>query len=186
MLGDALTPLGVVGIAVVVGGVWLVHGGEGGVRAALRTPGVGWAWLTLFSTVGYSLADKAGVSLLSNDAWSGPLPPALGWFALSGIVFPLLFLPIAAHEVPRDVLRASFRRDWPRAAGAVAMSFVGYGSILYAYQTAPASYVVAVRQMSVLFAVGIAMFFLGERPSARRIAGSAATVSGVALIAWGG
>ena len=97
-----------------------------------------------------------------------------------------MFFPIAWRHVDRDELRRSFRNDGVRVLGAVLIGVVGYGLILEAYRTAPASYVVAVRQLSVLFAVGIAVFFLGEKPGGRRIAGAAATVAGVALIAWGG
>jgi drug/metabolite transporter (DMT)-like permease len=68
----------------------------------------------------------------------------------------------------------------------LAAGVVGYGLVLQAFRTAPASYVVAVRQLSVLFATAIAVRFLGERPSRRRLVGAAATVVGVALIAVAG
>lgn len=185
LLGESLTPIGVSGIFVVVGGIWLVHG-EGGLRAVLRMPGVGFAWLTLATTVGYSLTDKAGMAALDAGAWSGPLPPALAWFALLSIAGGFVFLPIALRAVPREDLRHAFRNEWARAAGAVVIGLLGYGLILEAFRTAPASYVVAVRQTSVLFAIAIAIVLLGEHPGSRRIAGAAATVVGVALIAWGG
>jgi uncharacterized membrane protein len=44
------------------------------------------------------------------------------------------------------------------------------------------SYVVAVRQSSVLFAVALSMLFLRERPSRVRLLGALATVAGVVLI----
>ena len=185
LLGETLTGVGVVGIAVVVGGIWLVHA-EGGLRRAFATPGIGYAWLTLAVGVAYSFADKGGVSALASGEWTAPLPPALAWFSASGLVAPLVYWPIAWKRLPREDLTWAFRNDVPRAFGASFASLVGYGLILHAYTTAPASYVVAVRQMSVLFAVAIAVVFLGERPSPRRIAGAAATVAGVALIAWGG
>ena len=64
----------------------------------------------------------------------------------------------------------------------LAASLMSYGLILQAYQTAPASYVVAVRQVSVLFALLFAFVWLRERPDRRRIIGATATVAGVALI----
>ncbi|MFI5320100.1 MAG: EamA family transporter [Myxococcota bacterium] len=63
---------------------------------------------------------------------------------------------------------------------------VGYGLILHVLQTAPASYVVAVRQLSVILAALIAMRFLGEQPTRTRLAGAALTVVGVATIAVAG
>ncbi len=56
----------------------------------------------------------------------------------------------------------------------VVASFVSYTLILQALRTAPVSYVVATRQLSVVFAVGLALFWLRERPSRARIAGRAA------------
>ncbi len=185
LLGESLTPVGVSGIAVVVSGIWLVHG-EGGLRALARMPGVGFAWLTLATTVAYSLTDKAGVAALDAGSWHGALPPALAWFALLSLAGPLVFFPIGLRNVDRHELRRSFRENGARALGAIVIGLVGYGLILEAYRTAPASYVVAIRQTSVLFAVAIAILFLHERPGARRMAGAAATVAGVALIAWGG
>lgn len=184
LLDERLTPAGGLGIAVVVSGIWAVHGS--GLRVALRTPGVAWAWLTLLTTVGYSLSDKAGVTTLSAGPWSGPLPPSLAWFGLLQIAGGFVFLPIALRQVPREDLAHAVRHEVPRALGALAVGTASYGLILEAYRTAAASYVVAVRQTSVLFAVAIAMLFLGERPGGGRIAGAAATVVGVALIAWGG
>lgn len=183
LLGDRLTPTGVAGIAVVVVGIWLVHA-RGGLRAVSRLPGVGFAWLTLAATVGYALTDKAGVAGLAD--WNGTLPASLVWFTLVTLALPVVFFPIAWRHVDRDELRRSFRNDGLRVLGAVVIGVVGYGLILEAYRTAPASYVVAVRQLSVLFAMGIAVFFLGEKPGGRRVAGATATVAGVALIAWGG
>jgi uncharacterized membrane protein len=43
--------------------------------------------------------------------------------------------------------------------------------------------VTATRQISVLFAVGLSMVFLHERPSRPRIIGAVGTVFGVVLIA---
>ena len=54
--------------------------------------------------------------------------------------------------------------------------------ILEAMRTAPVSYVVAVRQSSVLFAVALGVFFLRERPGRVRVIGILATLAGVALI----
>jgi drug/metabolite transporter (DMT)-like permease len=47
---------------------------------------------------------------------------------------------------------------------------------------APVSYVVAARQVSVLFALALSVLLLRERPSRARIAGALATVLGVGLI----
>jgi len=186
LLGESLSPIGALGIAIVVLGVWGVYGGAGGGWRTAFRPELRFSWLTLIATVAYSLTDKAAMTALQDQSWSAALPRTLTWFCLLSVGSSAVFLPLAARRLSRADWSAAVRRDPWRATASVAASTAGYGLILQAYQTAPASYVVAVRQTSVLFAVGIAMFFLRERPSRRRVLGALATVLGVAFIAWGG
>ena len=182
-LGESVSVAGAAGIAVVVAGVWLVHT-QGDLRwRALVAPGTGFAYLTLLATVAYSLADKQAMARLSDAPWSGPLPRSIAYFFLITGANALLFVPLALRRVPWPLFREVARGEWARAAAAVGMSLVGYALILEAYRRAPASYVVAVRQLSVLFAVGIGALWLRERPSRPRVLGAFATVLGVALIA---
>lgn len=185
LLHERLSLPGAAGIAVVVGGIWAIQA-EGGLRGALRAPGIGYAWLTLGTGVAYSLADKSGVTALQAGGGAGALPPSLAWFCLTGFAMTAVFWPIAWRGIPRAALAHAVRREAGRAALTALASLAGYGLVLEAYRTAPVSYVVAVRQTSVLFTAGIAILLLGERPSGRRLFGAAATVAGVALIAWGG
>jgi drug/metabolite transporter (DMT)-like permease len=185
LLGDDVSLVGGLGIAVVVGGMALVQMSGGGARRWLA-PGLGWAWLTLAATVGYSLLDKAAMSTLNESAWTGPAPRSVAWFFLIGAAGGLVFVPLALLSLPRAALAESLRRDVGRALSAQAVSLASYGLVLEAFRTASASYVVAVRQTSVLFAVGIAAAFLRERPSRARVLGALGTVAGVALIALGG
>jgi len=181
-LGESVTPLGALGIAIVVAGVWLVTGRELSLRSLLA-PDLVYAWLTLATTVAYSLADKLAMAELHAGAWSGPLPKPFAWYALLTLAGASVRLPLVLRAVGGAALVASARSSGSRIALSVGAGFVGYGLILHVLQTAPASYVVAVRQLSVMFAAAIAMRFLGEQPSRRRIAGAALTVAGVATIA---
>lgn len=182
-LGESVSPGGALGIAIVVAGMWLVHS-QGELRlAALLRPGLGFAYLTLLATVAYSLADKVAMAKLAGAAWSGPLPRSFAYFWLITAANALLFVPLALRRVRRPLLREVARAEWPRAAGAVVISIASYTLILEAFQRAPASYVVAVRQTSVLFAVAIGAFLLREQPGRPRVLGALATVVGVALIA---
>ena len=69
------------------------------------------------------------------------------------------------------------------ASIASVLSVLGYGLILKALETAPASYVVAVRQSSVFFVFVIGVVKLRETPGRTRVLGAVTTVLGVALIA---
>lgn len=182
-LGERVSLGGGAGIAVTVGGVWLVHT-RGELRwRALLAPGLGYAYLTLLATVAYSLLDKRAMALLEAAPWTGPLPRSVAYFLLLTAAHSVVFTALAARHVPGAALRGAWRHERGRAVLAVLMGLVGYGLILEAYRRAPASYVVAVRQLSVLFAVAISARYLGERPTGARVAGALATVVGVALIA---
>ena len=65
-------------------------------------------------------------------------------------------------------------------------NFGSYALILEALRTTSVSYVVAVRQFSVVFAAALAVIWLRERPSRPRLMGTVAIVGGVALIALRG
>jgi drug/metabolite transporter (DMT)-like permease len=93
------------------------------------------------------------------------------------------FAPLFLRARGPAALRAAAREQAPLAAAAAVISFVGYTLILRAFESAIASYVVAVRQSSVLFAIALSGLWLRERPNRPRVLGAAATVFGVALIA---
>jgi drug/metabolite transporter (DMT)-like permease len=182
LLGERVSALGALGIATVVAGVWLVHS-EGRLSwRALLGGGTGFAYLTLLTTVAYSLFDKAAMSELATSAPEGRVPHAILFYFLLSAGSTALFTPLAALGLRARPWAETARREWPRALAAAAMSFVSYVLILQAYRVAPASYVVAVRQSSVLFAVVIGILHLRERPSRARVLGALATVAGVALI----
>ncbi len=78
------------------------------------------------------------------------------------------------------------RRERRALLGTVVANFGSYALILEALRTTSVSYVVAVRQFSVVFAVVLAIAWLRERPGRPRLIGTAAIVGGVALIALRG
>jgi drug/metabolite transporter (DMT)-like permease len=64
----------------------------------------------------------------------------------------------------------------------VITALVSYSLILEILRVVPVSYVVAVRQTSVVFALLLGIFWLRERPGRRRLFGAALTLIGVASI----
>jgi drug/metabolite transporter (DMT)-like permease len=183
LLGETLHPVGALGIAVVVGGIWLVHAGQGLRWLTLAEPASRFAFLTLAATVAYSLIDKAAMSNLAAAEWPSPLPRAIAYSLLLTAAHAISLAPLVLRARGARAMRDTARREIGRATLAAAISFVGYTLILRALETSLVSYVVAVRQSSVLFAVALGVFWLGERPSRARVLGATATVIGVVLIA---
>jgi drug/metabolite transporter (DMT)-like permease len=183
LLGESLSPGGALGIGVVVCGIWLVYGARRWTLRTLAEPAARFAFLTLGASVVYSLLDKAAMRELASATWTSPVPQAVVLSVLLFVAYLLAFAPLVLHRRGGRALWNAARRDLSKASLAALVSFASYTLILAALRTAPVSYVVAVRQSSVLFAVVLGVILLGERPGRERVVGAAFTVAGVALIA---
>lgn len=186
LLGETISLRGGLGIAVVVAGMWAVQ--SEGLASARSAPhgasrGVGFALLTLVASIGYSICDKAAMARLGVAPWDAPIPPAAVYYVLLSASGALVFAPLALRRVSLGALRDLARTEMRAACFAAAISFISYGLILQALRTAPVSYVVAVRQTSILFAIAIAALRWGERLTRLRMLGALATMIGVALVA---
>jgi drug/metabolite transporter (DMT)-like permease len=183
LLGESVSVAGGLGIGLVVLSLWAITA-EGGVGlAALRSRGAILASMTLATTVVYSLVDKEAMRLLGESPWSGGVPRSVAFMALMYVLYLPGFCFLARRSVRVREVAHMLRSRFATVVGASLFGFVSYTLILRAMQTAPVSYITAVRQSSVLFALVIAIVLLPERPSRLRVLGALANVGGVALIA---
>jgi drug/metabolite transporter (DMT)-like permease len=183
LLGESISPAGALGIAIVVGGMWLVQVGQGFGWSAFASRGARFAYLTLAATVAYSLFDKGAMASLAAAPWSSPVPRSLFYCLALCPVTALVYAPLVLYRRGGRAVLAAAPCELGRATLAALVSLASYSLILKAFETAPVSYVVAVRQTSVIFALLLGVTWLRERPGRTRIAGALATVAGVALIA---
>jgi drug/metabolite transporter (DMT)-like permease len=184
LLGESISGQGAAGIAVVVLGMWLVHTRGQARLASFVQPGTGFAYLVLLATVGYSLTDKAAMAALSSSEWRQPVPRALFYFLLLGVGHTLCVAPFVLRRARPHALIAQARAEWRRILLAAAGTTASYTLILEVLRHAPVSYVAAVRQSSVLFAVAIGALWLKEVPGGARLLGALLTVIGVALVSF--
>lgn len=182
LLGESISLVGAFGIAMVVAGIWMVQVGQGLRWAALLRPAVFYAYLTLAATIAYSMIDKAAMAELASTAWSSPVPRAVFYYFLLVLAHAACFTPLCFTRIDAKAVARAVRLELPRAFVAGAVSFTSYGLILEALRSAQVSYVVAVRQSSVLFVMGLGVLWLRETPGRARLAGAALTVAGVALV----
>jgi len=186
LLGEVPSPAGLLGIGGVVVGLWLVQGSPQLRARDLTSTGLRFAYLTLAATIAYSLVDKLAMTRLAGRPAAGPLPWAFLYMLMLSSLSGGVLLPLALRTRGLRALYRNSRGLLGRAVLAASVSGLGYGLCLLAFESAEASYVVAVRQTSVLFATALAVPLLGEPIAFRRVAGALATVVGVALIAaWG-
>jgi drug/metabolite transporter (DMT)-like permease len=189
ILGEVISPLGGLGIATVVAGMWVVQLGGLDAMSGLRPmqifyrPELRYAYLTLATTIGYGLTDKALMADLAGTPWPGVVPRSLFCFSALSIALAFVYVPLALSRVSASQIRTALRTEWRSATVASLISVAGYGLVLEAMQTAKVSYVVAIRQSSVIFVLVMSVVFLGERPTWLRILGAVGTVAGVTMIA---
>ncbi len=175
-LDERLSPLGSMGVTlVVVGIVGLQFSPAACRRAAERAgrfgPGTRWAALTGLTIACYSLVDKAGVARLH------PVP----YIFFLGLGSSLLLLPAVLAR------GGGLRREWAARRGAIlaasTMNLTAYLLVLFAFRLSKAGYVVAGRELSIVFSAAVGTFWLGEGRPAPRLAGAGIILAGVLCVA---
>lgn len=185
LLGERITASGLLGIAAVVAGVFLVAGGPALFRAAheahdaakkaMLRKGMAYGLATGVFIAAYTVVDGYAVKLLLMS------PILLDYFA------NFVRLGFLAPAVLRDRAAAAdlWRRQWKYALLVAVISPIGYVMVLFAMQVAPLSHVAPAREVSMLFAALIGGHLLGEGDRALRIAGAACIAFGVMALALG-
>ncbi len=170
-LGESVTPAKALAVAAIGLGVVLMSA-EGAGPAATPRKALAWALGTAAFTASYTLADGVGARLAGTASGF-----ALWMFAGDGL--GMLAFALAARG-PRALAR--LLPAWRGGLAAGALSLGSYWIAIWAFTEAPVALVAALRETSVLFAMLIAVFVLGERAGARRWAAAALVTAGVMLL----
>lgn len=175
LLDERLSPLGTAGVAQVVLGIVGLHLTPRAVSAAASasTPagsGTWWALLTGLTIAAYSLVDKAGVARLH------PLP----YIALLGLGSVLLLLPAVLARP--DALRREWRANWSILVAST-MNLTAYLLVLFAFRLSKTGYVVAARELSIVFSTLIGSLWLNDGRLGPRLVGALVILAGVACVA---
>jgi len=180
--GRFLTPVGWIGILLVVAGCTLVP--LRSIREISWQKYINkaslWMLLAALGTVGYTILDKIAAETVSQ----GPATAArYGYFYFAISYLPYwLFMKLWKSRAPQDDAQ-----DWKLAVVAAMFGFGAYWLILWAYQLSPyASYIVAFRQFSIVIGAIVAFIVYKEQGVKVRLSGAAMITGGLALIAgWG-
>ena len=182
LLGERLTPLGAAGIAGVVGGVFLVAGGPGLLRATHEPAqrqrvllGLRYGVLTGVFIAAYTVVDGYAVKVVLMS------PILLDY--VGGLVRTAFLAPAVLRD--RPAAWALWHRQWKYAVLVGVVSPVSYVLVLYAMQVAPLSHVAPAREVSMLFAALIGGHLLGEGDRLPRLLGAALIAAGVMALALG-
>ena len=123
------------------------------------------------ATAGYTLVDGIGVRI------EGDAAAFTAWLLIAAAVG---YVPAAlALRGPSVIPRRA--TTWALGAVAGACSFAAYGIVVWAMGRAPIALVAALRETSILFAVGLGWLVFGERITRAKALAAALIVGGVAL-----
>lgn len=139
-----------------------------------------WILLAAMGTVGYSMLDKLAAEVVKH----GPAT------AVRYGYFYFLFCGVTLGVILYLFDRAQLRDGpvgWRGPAAGAVLNFGGYWLILWAYQMSRhVSYVIALRQFSIVIGVVLAFTLFKEQGRAVRLAGTLLILGGMGLIAlWG-
>ncbi len=177
LIGERPTPGGIVGVLVIAAGIYLI--GLPRLRAwmeplrSLRQPGPRWAVIAGLFISAYSAVDRVGVRLAS------PLPYLffVNWVAIAFLT-PMVLLAAGVRALRAEIGYARFNSV---IAGMTTQ--LAYLTVLFVIHAgAPASYVGAIREISVVFGVTLGVALFKEPGSFIRVAGGACVAAGVAII----
>ena len=173
LFGERLSWLGSLGIGLVVVGIARLSRGPGAVRSTSGGLGAAtvWAIVTGLTIASYSLVDKAGVARLH------PMP----YIALMGLGLSVVLCPVVLSD--RRALVHEWHRRWRTILVASAMNLTSYLLVLFAFRLSKVGYVVASRELSILFSAFIGSLWLGEGRLAPRLAGASVVLAGVVCVA---
>ena len=173
VFGERLSWLGSLGIGLIVLGIVTLGRNPSQARSVGGRIGAGTAWaiVTGLTIAGYSLVDKAGVARLH------PIP----YIALMGLGLSVVLSPVVVAD--RRALAHEWRRRWRTILIASAMNLTSYLLVLFAFRLSKVGYVVASRELSILFSAFIGSLWLGEGRLAPRLAGASVVLAGVICVA---
>ena len=177
LLEEEISPLGAMGIALIICGIYCVHlrsfTGAAFLEPfrALRGGASPWALLTGLAIAIYSLVDKVGVELV--------YPPVYIY-----ILFLVSWLTITPWILLRE--RGYLREEWRRHAGSIIavgfLSIFTYLMILFALRLTKVSYVAAVREVSIVLSAYYGIVLLGEKHGLQKLLGALFITLGVVSI----
>jgi drug/metabolite transporter (DMT)-like permease len=140
-----------------------------------------WAVVTALAIVGYTLTDKIAAEFIAPGPWTAAQYGVYETAVSAGVYWVILIWFV------RPTRRQTGWTDWVWAALAAIGVFGAYWLILWSYQLAPqASYVVALRQFSIIVGVVLGAVFLREVAPILRLSAACVIVAGIAGIVLGG
>jgi drug/metabolite transporter (DMT)-like permease len=172
-LGERPGVLGAIGIAAIVGGIFLATG------ATLRVPHVR-------TSVVYGLA--TGATIAAYTLWDKHVVAALAFSPVlyevsRAVVQSVIMAPLVVGRERRAALAATWRECRREVGGIAVLSPIAYVLVLFALAQAPVSLVAPAREISIVFGALLGARLFGEGHALRRGVAAALMFGGIVALA---
>ncbi len=164
---DDLSLRGIIGILVLIIGILCIsiH------KSINRNEVLVSSFLVGISISLYSITDKLAVQVIPSVLYA-----SLMFLSTAFFLSPFIFYKFKAQ------LSITLKKYKLQGTIICAAMFTTYNIILVAFQNAPASYVVALREVSIVVAAMLGILFLKERVTKNKLYGTALVLAGAAII----
>jgi drug/metabolite transporter (DMT)-like permease len=136
-----------------------------------------WILCTVFATLGYTAVDKLAAEILPVG------PETAARYGIWQALFTIPFLWLTLKFMDRSLAIEKGSTAWKSSALAALLIFSSYWLMLWAYQlSAIASYLVGLRQVSIVIGVVLAMWIFREPAPKLRISAACLITAGVICI----
>ena len=171
LFDERLAVFGITGICLIVAGIVIVGSfGQNTQKSVQTKSGLFWPLLTGILIGVYSLNDKAGVNYFS--------PLSFGAILYLGTM--LVLTPVVLR------LKRQLLKEWQENKKTILLAAIcnigAYPLVLFAFQIDKAGYVVAGREMSIVFGVLIGAIWLKEENLTSRLTGALSILCGVTFM----
>ena len=166
---EALSKFGYLGVMSLAAGIMLIAFKK--VNDLNKMMPIAASFLVGTCTCTYSIIDKFSVQVI---------PPFL-YISLMFFFTPIILSPIIYFRL-KDKVRKIFKHHLPFSASIGLVTFVTYSMILKAMTLASATYVVALREVAIIFGAILGVKLLNEELNLRKIIGIIAIFFGAMLI----
>ena len=175
VVSEIPTHLAILGIVLLSLGTFVMSFRGGPDRGTFNPRAVGYALATSLFVAGYTLSDGSGARLAATAT------SYAAWLYVCDGVWSLGVCLVArgANCLPM------MARDWRKGLVTGLLGATAYWIAMWAMTKAPIASVASLRETSILFAMLISVFALGERATAWRIAAGVSIVAGVVALRLG-
>ncbi len=179
VLDEHVSSQGIIGVLLVTFGVYIINLKKlmwqellASIRSITNHRAIQYAFFALCSVTGYSIVDKISVKYIH---------PVL--FTLLHLFFGMIYYTIyIAFSKNRDIIRIEWTANKKGILASGFLNVFGYSLILFAFTVERVSYIVGLRQLSIVFVVLMGGYILKEKHQMIRLIGSMIIFTGVFLI----